>query len=49
MINGIIDLLQLDNFYGISKHIDVAKGMYQIPKSFSDGTKQLKRIWKSKK
>jgi hypothetical protein len=49
MIKGIIDLLQLDNFYGISKRIDVAKGLYEIPKSFSDGTKQLKRAWKSKR
>lgn len=49
MIKGIIDLLQLDNFYGVSHNVDIAKGIYQLPKSFSDGTKQLKRVWKSKK
>jgi hypothetical protein len=49
MIQGIIDLLQLDNYYGISKRIDIAKGLYSIPKSINDGTKQIKRAWKSKR
>ena len=49
MIRGIIDLLQIDNFYGISKEIDIAKGLYQLPKSFSDSKKQLIRAIKSKK
>jgi|TARA_R110000868_G_scaffold68204_3_gene201712 hypothetical protein len=49
MIKGIIDLLKIDNFYGISKSIDIAKGYYSIPKSFSEGKKQLVRVIKSKK
>jgi hypothetical protein len=49
MIKNILDLLQFDNFYGVSKSIDIAKGYYQIPKSFSDGKKQLIRVIKSKK
>jgi len=49
MIQGILDLLQLDNFYGVSNNIDIAKGLYSIPKSISDGTTQIKRAWKSKK
>jgi hypothetical protein len=49
MIKNIIDLLQLDNFYGVSKTIDMAKGYYGIPKSFSEGKKQLVRVIKSKK
>jgi hypothetical protein len=49
MIKNILDLLQFDNFYGVSKRVDIAKGYYQIPKSFSDGKKQLIRVIKSKK
>jgi len=49
MIKNILDLLSLENYYGVSKNIDIAKGYYAIPKSFSDGKKQLKRVIKSKK
>jgi hypothetical protein len=49
MIKNILDLLSLDNYYGVSTNIDIAKGYYSIPKSFSDGKKQLKRVIKSKK
>lgn len=49
MIKNILDLLSLDNYYGVSKNIDIAKGYYQIPKSFSEGKKQLKRVIKSKR
>lgn len=49
MISGLIDLLQLHDYYGVSKNIDIAKGLYSIPKTFSDGKKQLKRAWKSKR
>jgi hypothetical protein len=48
MINNIIDLLNLSDYYGVNKKIDIAKGMYQIPKSIKQGRKQLKRILKSK-
>jgi hypothetical protein len=49
MIRSIIDLLVLDEYYGISETIDTAKGKYQYPSSISKGIKLLKRIWKSKK
>lgn len=48
MMKNIIDMLQRDNFYGVSKEVDRAKGMYSIPYRWSDGWKQLIRIWKSK-
>lgn len=48
MIKNIIDLLNLTDHYRVSKEIDIAKGYYQIPKSFKQGKKQLKRILKSK-
>lgn len=49
MITNIIDLLNTMDFYGVSKNTDIAKGINSIPTSFSDGKKQIKRIWKSKK
>ena len=49
MIKTIIELLQKDEYFGISKRIDVAKGLYEIPKSFSDGKTKLKRVIKSKR
>lgn len=49
MIKNIIDLLQIDDFYGISSEIDFAKGMYDIPYNWKDGFSSIKRIWKSKR
>ena len=49
MIKQIIDLLNMSDFYGETKRIDIAKGYYQIPPSFQKGKKQLKRVWKSKR
>jgi hypothetical protein len=48
MIQNIIDLLNTSEHYGVSKNIDIAKGYYQIPLSFSKAKKQLIRIFKSK-
>jgi hypothetical protein len=49
MVKNIIDLLNTNDFYGVSKKIDIAKGIYGIPTSLGDAKKQIKRIWKSKK
>jgi hypothetical protein len=48
MIKNIIDLLNMGEFYGINKNIDIAKGLYSFPYTFKQGKKQIKRIWKSK-
>jgi hypothetical protein len=49
MIKQIIDILVLDEFYGSSERIDIAKGKYKLPSSIKESGKLLKRIWKSKK
>lgn len=49
MIANIINLLVLNDYFGVSKKIDTAKGMYEIPTSFGGAKKQIKRIIKSKK
>ena len=45
MISQLIDLLNLDDFYGESKTIDVAKGRYEYPTNWKSTGKLLKRIW----
>lgn len=42
MIKNLIDLLQEKDFYKVSKDVDIAKGKYQIPRSWS-GLKNLFR------
>jgi hypothetical protein len=48
-MKNIIVLLNTGNFYGVSKEIDIAKGIYAIPYNWKAGFIQMKRIWKSKK
>jgi hypothetical protein len=49
MIKTIIDLLNLDDFYGMNEDVDIAKGKYKYPQSIKEAKLLLKRIWKSKK
>jgi len=49
MVKNIIDLLNTNDFYGVSKRVDIAKGINEIPTSVKGASKQIKRIWKSKK
>tara|TARA_A100001201_G_scaffold54722_1_gene53296 strand:+ start:753 stop:887 length:135 start_codon:yes stop_codon:yes gene_type:complete len=44
MIKGIIDLLRQDNFYNVSKDVDIAKGKYQIPRTWKQVGNLFKRI-----
>ena len=43
MIKLILEMLQLDEHYGQSETIEIAKGKYQLPTSFSDNVRQFKR------
>lgn len=40
MIRDIIKLLNLDDWYGVSEEIDIAKGKHIIPRSIKEGYKQ---------
>lgn len=42
-LKQIIDILKLDEHYGISNEIDIAKGIYKLPKRWKDGVKIIKR------
>lgn len=46
MIKHILDLLALDEFYGQSELIEIAKGKFERPKTFKKAFKQIKREWK---
>jgi len=43
MIKNILELLALDEHYGQSELIEIAKGKYQLNTTWKDGFKQLKR------
>jgi hypothetical protein len=47
MIRNILDLLQLDEFYGKTENIEIAKGKYQIPTTIKQAYKQGKRTLKN--
>jgi len=49
MIKLILEMLQLDDHYGQSELIEIAKGKYEIPTTFKQTFKQIKREWKIKK
>lgn len=44
-MKNIIDLLVMNEFYGVSRAVDTAKGKYKIPYTWGEVKKQLKRIW----
>ena len=48
MIKQIMDLLKLEDYYGKSEYIDIAKGKYKIPTSVREAYKQGKRKLKEK-
>ena len=41
----VLKLLNIDNFYGESEVIEIAKGKYKMPESLREGVKQIKRAW----
>jgi len=46
MIKNILDLLALQEHYGQSENIEIAKGKYQLVKTWKQGFEQIKRQWK---
>lgn len=43
MLKEIIDMLQLDDHFGQSENIEIAKGKYELPKTIKTAKRQLKR------
>ena len=46
-LQQIIAMLQLDNHYGISEEVDIAKGRFKLHASWSKQIKQAKREFKN--
>ena len=44
----ILDLLQIEEWYGSSEIIEIAKGKYELPTTFKGWCKKIKRKIKSK-
>ncbi len=49
MVKNIVDLLQTNEFYNQSERIDIAKGRYELPITWKETWKLIKRIWLKRK
>lgn len=49
MISQLIDLLNLNEYYGQSKTIDISKGRYEYPTTWKSAGKLIKRMWYGRK
>jgi len=45
----VLKLLNIDEFYGVSENIEIAKGKYKMPESWKEGFKQIKRAKNEKR
>jgi hypothetical protein len=46
MIKHILDLLMAADHYNQSENIEIAKGKFELPKTFKSAFKQIIREWK---
>ena len=44
MLKNILDLLKLDDYYGVSPLIDIAKGKYEAPRTLKEVKNKIKRF-----
>jgi hypothetical protein len=49
MIKDIIDLLTIEEYYGVSKTVDIAKGKYEYPTTWKGLWEHIKRTYYGKK
>ncbi len=49
MIAETIRLLQVNDFYGVSENVEIAKGKFEKVYTFKDAFKKIKRLWLSRK
>ena len=49
MIKEILNLLMLDSHYGQTETIEIAKGKYELPTTWTKGFNQIKRYIKWQK
>ena len=46
MLKQILELLAIEKHYGQSENIEIAKGKYQLTKSWKQAAEAIKRQWK---
>ena len=49
MISQLVDLLVMNEYYGKSKNLDIAKGRYELPSDWKSTKNLIKRIWYGRK
>lgn len=49
MVKNIVDLLQHSDYYGQGERIDIAKGRYELPTTWKETWKLIKRLWLKRK
>jgi chitinase len=49
MIKNVIELLSLSDYYSVSERVDIAKGKNELPNSWKDTFKKIKRHSKTNK
>ena len=45
MITGIIDMLALNEYYGVSERVEIAKGKYEYITSWKRAWEKIKRLY----
>jgi hypothetical protein len=45
MISQVLNILAVDEFYGVSENIEIAKGKYELVHSWKDVWYKIKRHW----
>ena len=45
MIKQILELLSIDDWYGVSENVDIAKGKYKGVGSIKEAKQQIKRYY----
>jgi hypothetical protein len=49
MIAELINILNSNDYYGVSQNIEIAKGKHEKVYTFKDLKRKIKRIWLSRK
>jgi len=47
-IGYLVDVLQSDDWVGVSENVEIAKGKYHIPNNWQDAKKIIRRQWLKK-
>ena len=47
-ISYLVDVLQSEDWVGVSENVEIAKGKYALPRNWIEGVKLIKREWQKK-